>query len=345
MTDELQRPAGGLSEPTAFTGSIESLGFTSGALSTPTVVIPEAEIVLTSRRALRDATSGASRPLRGTAAHSHATDGGSSRRATRRRAHRTVVRADPAANGPSEATRVPMLHRMARRALPPTVMLAVAALLIGTTVPVNAFLRSSDVGEASPTASAPQTSEPTQVLDLSGNDAATALSVSRDDWTVTSYEENLKAKYGNRSLNYASTGTGAVRWPFPYFAQISSPFGARTAPCRGCSSFHQGIDMLGGDGMPVYAIADGVVSSLQEDWSYGEHVFIEHEVNGQRVTSLYAHMGAGSTMVAPGQEVKAGDPIGLVGNTGASTGPHTHLEIRLDGLKVDPYAWLTANAS
>ena len=77
----------------------------------------------------------------------------------------------------------------------------------------------------------------------------------------------------------------------------------------------------------------------------GNHVVVDHAINGQRVQSVYAHMRYGSIRVAEGQQMKVGDILGLVGNTGESTGPHLHLEIHLDGVPVDPFAWLKANAN
>ena len=368
MTDELQRPAGELPEsPTAFTGSIESLGFTSGeAPSTPAIVLPAAHVALTSRRALREAERAASR--RGSAARTFAassvvpapsTPEGAvaaiivAPAASGRRAHRAVVRPAPRPQMQHgiHPSRVPMMRRIAQRALPPTVMLAVAGLLIGTTVPANALFRPSDVAASTNLssiatgASAEKSTEPAQVLEM--NAAATAIApvASRDDWSVTSYVEILRAKYGNRDFTYTTTGTGAVRWPFPFATTISSGFGDRVAPCRGCSSYHRGTDFTPGYGTPIQAVADGVVSDKQEGWSYGAHVFIDHVINGQKVTTLYAHMESGSSPLVPGQVVAAGDFVGLVGNTGASTGPHLHLEVRLDGIPVDPFAWLTTNAS
>lgn len=167
----------------------------------------------------------------------------------------------------------------------------------------------------------------------------------RDSWGVTSYAEMLTLKYGTRDYSYSVNYTGPVRWPFPYAVPISSGFGDRQAPCRGCSSNHRGIDLAPGESVPIYAIADGVVSSDQEGWTYGTHILIDHVIDGQRVTSLYAHMVTGSTPLQPGQEVKVGDFVGMVGNTGASTGTHLHLEIRLDGVPVDPLFWLRLHAA
>ena len=105
-----------------------------------------------------------------------------------------------------------------------------------------------------------------------------------------------------------------------------------------------GTDFLGGNGNPIYAIADGVVSISAASGGYGTHVYIDHVVNGQQLRSLYAHMQAGSTPLSAGQQVKAGDFVGLVGSTGNVTGPHLHFELTVNGTNVDPDAWLQANA-
>lgn len=371
MTDELQRPAGGLSEPTAFTGSIDSLGFTSGeAPSNAAIVLPAAEVALTSRRALREAERASARraavPARSSAVASTAVvpsaaplvpaptaAATSPVAAAGRRAHRAAERPAPRPQMRHgvQASRVPMMRRIAQRALPPTVMLAVAGLLIGTTVPANALFRPSDVAASTNLssiatgASGEKSTEPAQVLEMNSAATATAPVASRDDWSVTSYVEILRAKYGNRNFSYTTSGTGAVRWPFPFAAPVSSGFGQRVSPCRGCSSDHRGTDFTPGYGTPIQAVADGVVSGVDEGWSYGEHVLIDSVINGQKVTTMYAHMEEGSSPLVPGQVISAGDLVGLVGNSGASTGPHLHLEVRIDGVPVDSFAWLTTNAS
>jgi murein DD-endopeptidase MepM/ murein hydrolase activator NlpD len=165
----------------------------------------------------------------------------------------------------------------------------------------------------------------------------------RAKFTVTSYADMLRQQYGNISYNYAIT-TGAVRWPFPFVSPISSGFGGRVAPCRGCSSMHMGLDFVPGAGTPIYAIADGVISEHKiETWGLGNSVVISHTIGGKAIDSVYAHMQTGSVVVEAGQEIKVGDLIGLVGSTGTSTGSHLHFEIHIDGVQVDPYAWLQAN--
>jgi murein DD-endopeptidase MepM/ murein hydrolase activator NlpD len=172
-------------------------------------------------------------------------------------------------------------------------------------------------------------------------DAATST-LARDAYTVTSYADVLKAKYGDRIYTFTPT-TGSVRWPFPYATPISSGYGDRVAPCRGCSSHHNGVDFTPGMGTPIYAIADGVVTEAAFGGSFGQHVYLEHVIDGQKVESYYAHMIEGSSTLVEGDTVKVGDFIGLVGSTGASTGAHLHLEVHLDGVIVDPFAWLQAN--
>lgn len=179
-------------------------------------------------------------------------------------------------------------------------------------------------------------------------DDAAAVTVSRDSYTVTAAPPPpprfASAAPGPGSEFFANSPGSAVQWPFDS-SPISSGFGSRAAPCGGCSSNHKGLDFVPGEGTPITAIAGGVVRvALDSPSGWGTHVIIDHEIGGQRVSSLYAHMQAGSVSLAPGQSIAVGTQIGTVGNTGMSTGPHLHFEIQLDGLPVDPFAWLTANA-
>jgi len=93
-------------------------------------------------------------------------------------------------------------------------------------------------------------------------------------------------------------------------------------------------------------VADGTVIKVQaNDGGFGNDVWIEHDVDGKQFVSVYGHMLDNSFQVVQGEHVKVGQTVGLVGSTGNSTGPHLHLEIRIDGVPVDPLAWLQANAN
>jgi murein DD-endopeptidase MepM/ murein hydrolase activator NlpD len=135
----------------------------------------------------------------------------------------------------------------------------------------------------------------------------------------------------------------AVGWPLSSGTTMTADFGARPAPCAGCSSNHLGIDWTPGAGTPISAVAAGVVTEATSSGAFGVHVKIKHTIGGTTYTSLYAHMQAGSMTVSVGDSVGVGQQIGRVGSTGASTGAHLHLEIHnAGGTPIDPYAWLTA---
>lgn len=134
-----------------------------------------------------------------------------------------------------------------------------------------------------------------------------------------------------------------VQWPLETRDDnITDGFGNRIAPCSQCSSNHRGLDFGAPTGTPVGAIADGVVTAVQyvDDGGLGLHVVIEHEIDGQIVETVSAHLDHASITVEIGDAVKVGDRIGSVGNTGASTGPHLHLETIVDGMHRDPLAVL-----
>jgi len=279
------------------------------------------------------------------------------------RGRRRVATRTPASRQPAAATapaRTRLGKRVAQKSFPPIVMAAAAALLIGTSVhpsalfdpdaqPASAAYAATPTNELESTEAeavepAPEMVED-QVLEIVATENVAAPVASRDDWSVTSYAEMLRLKYGTRNFSYSTNGTGAVRWPFPDAVPISSGFGDRVAPCFGCSSYHRGLDMLGGRGAPIYSIADGVVTGVGQYTTYGYRVEITHVINGQNVKSLYAHMEWDSSPLKVGQEVPVGTFVGTVGNSGLSTGPHLHLEIAIDGIAIDPFAWLTTNAS
>ncbi|GGA58320.1 hypothetical protein GCM10011490_05280 [Pseudoclavibacter endophyticus] len=134
-----------------------------------------------------------------------------------------------------------------------------------------------------------------------------------------------------------------VQWPLETGdATLTSGFGWRVSPCAGCSSNHRGLDFAAPTGTPIGAIADGVVTEAMytDGGGLGLHVVVEHEIDGHNVTSVYGHLDYQSITVEVGDEVRAGERLGSVGNTGASTGPHLHLETIVDGVHRDPLAFL-----
>jgi murein DD-endopeptidase MepM/ murein hydrolase activator NlpD len=218
-------------------------------------------------------------------------------------------------------------------------MVGVIGLMISTSLPANAFFEPA--AHVTDSAASSSSSEPAQSMKVA--DAATVATETRDNYSVM----QKKFLYGGlQSFTYTNNINGTIQWPFPEPVPISSGFGPRIAPCGGCSSMHEGVDFIPGAGTAIDSIADGVVSQVVNSHAgLGNHVVVDHVINGQKVQSVYAHMLDGSIRVVVGQAVKVAQQLGQVGSTGESTGAHLHLEIHLDGVPVDPFAWLKANAN
>jgi len=112
---------------------------------------------------------------------------------------------------------------------------------------------------------------------------------------------------------------------------VSSSFGPRTDPLDGTREFHKGVDIAAPEGTPVKAAAPGKVISSGWANGYGNMVEVDH---GGGLVTRYAHNAR--NLVSVGEEIQAGQPIALVGNTGRSTGAHVHFEVRRLGKPVDP---------
>ena len=115
----------------------------------------------------------------------------------------------------------------------------------------------------------------------------------------------------------------------PAKAKITSAYGKRT-PTEIVSENHQGIDIGVSVGTTVVSAMEGTVSLVSDEGSYGTHVKIENK----DVTTIYAHCS--KILVKEGQSVKKGEKIALSGNTGNTTGPHLHFEIRRDERTINP---------
>ncbi|MEG0795570.1 MAG: M23 family metallopeptidase [Odoribacter sp.] len=113
--------------------------------------------------------------------------------------------------------------------------------------------------------------------------------------------------------------------------RFSSSFGYRIHPIYKTVKLHAGMDFSGAVGTPIYATGNGRIASTEIEQGYGKCIEINHGFNYK---TRYAHLSAYN--VRNGQTVKRGDIIGYMGNTGMSTGPHIHYEVRRNGIPVDP---------
>lgn len=121
----------------------------------------------------------------------------------------------------------------------------------------------------------------------------------------------------------------------PTSGAITSRYGKRTDPINGRSALHAGTDFRGKRGAKIFATGDGVVKKAYFNRSYGNYVLIDH---GNGYTTSFAHMK--KFLVQKGDHIKRGELIGLIGNTGRSTGPHLHYEIHLNKRAISPKKFL-----
>lgn len=176
------------------------------------------------------------------------------------------------------------------------------------------------------TVSATVTSDSTRGSTAASTETATALPA-RDSFSVISYS--------------------TVEWPIDPSSPVGDGFGSRTPPCSGCSSFHRGTDFTPGAGTPIGAIANGVVTEVGDpSGELGVYAIIQHTIDGVTVSSVYGHMKFGSMPLTVGEAVTRGQLVGLVGDTGLSTGAHLHFGI-LDaaGTPINSLAWIRAHAN
>ena len=115
-------------------------------------------------------------------------------------------------------------------------------------------------------------------------------------------------------------------------ARLSSNFGYRKHPISGYSKLHKGTDFAAPSGTPIYAAGNGVVERASRYGGYGNYVRIQH-ANGYE--TAYAHMLRYGPGVKAGHRIRQGEIVGYVGTTGASTGPHLHYEVLVNGSQVN----------
>lgn len=136
-----------------------------------------------------------------------------------------------------------------------------------------------------------------------------------------------------QGLAHTSGAKGPARFAFLWPARglLTSGFGWRFHPLFHIWHMHTGVDIAANTGAPVVAAADGRVIYAGWFGGYGKIVAIDH---GGKISTLYGHLS--DMVVATGGEIRRGQLIGLVGDTGYSNGPHLHFEVRVNGHPIDP---------
>jgi len=153
---------------------------------------------------------------------------------------------------------------------------------------------------------------------------------------AASVDESYSEELLQRSDKYINT-IRQMPLGLPMQGKITSGFGRRSDPFNHRLAFHAGIDFKGGIGSKITATADGVVKeSGWDQGGFGNYVVLTH---GNGYETLFGHLSKIS--VKPGDKVTRGDVVGLMGNSGRSTGPHLHYEVHWQGKAVDPQKYLS----
>jgi len=186
---------------------------------------------------------------------------------------------------------------------------------------------------------------PTLEKDDKSSSGGPFINDSLEDKDVKLALDNLVAKVDAREIQYNQMEAMMLKQsvlkltlPTLYPVDVpyrSSSYGWRHDPILGIRAFHNGLDFSAAQGEPIRATADGRVKTVGRGPDYGKFVVIDH---GDRLETRYAH--ASKILVNEGDLVQREDIIALVGNTGRSTGPHLHYEIRYKNRSLDPRQYL-----
>lgn len=161
--------------------------------------------------------------------------------------------------------------------------------------------------------------------------------------TVAGYqkgvEEQRKAEAARRAAAAAAGNVASSGWADPVSGPITDGFGWRVAPCSGCTSYHEGVDIGAYCGATIRAAHAGTVTYAGWNGGYGNFVLLD---NGGGISTGYGHIVSGGILVSYGERVGAGQPIAHVGSTGNSTGCHLHFEVRNGGSAINPIPFMAA---
>lgn len=182
---------------------------------------------------------------------------------------------------------------------------------------------SSEAGVGGPSDSAPAAGTAAQLAAVEG----------RSEFLNQTLEQVESRLTDNLRLISSTPSIAPVRGIY------TSTFGYRRDPITGQRAYHSGVDISAPPGKPVKATAEGVVTKTEQYGGLGRAVFVAH---GFGVTTVYGHLSR--INVSPGQRVERGAIVGLVGNSGRSTGYHLHYEVQVNGQATNPLAYILDRA-
>ncbi|WP_431803001.1 M23 family metallopeptidase [Microbacterium sp. bgisy203] len=238
-----------------------------------------------------------------------------------------------------------LAQRIAAASFSLGVMTVVGMLAVGTTTPAEAVASASgaasDLTAVAPVAA--KTAPKTDIQAFVASGANDVAPLDRDEKYDVASMADIAAASGVTEFagTWVNDPTSPIQWPFPVGVPVSAAYGSNTYLSQ-FSRPHRGVDLTPGLGADIHVIAAGTVRIATEaGGDYGVTVVVDHIIDGQLVSTRYAHMIRGSLAVSVGETVTAGQVLGKVGETGKATGPHLHFEVLLGGTThIDPMPWM-----
>ncbi len=221
-------------------------------------------------------------------------------------------------------------------------VVGIVLLAVGMTTPAEALPHTHD-GPATPTlAGSALSSDAVQAYVAPASTLTTDLARDSAYGVGTVVDVASTASISNFSDTvFTNDAECAVQWPYPVGVPITYGFGMRDG------RMHEGTDFIPGTGAQIQAVADGVVRIATDNGgAFGVTIVIDHLIDGDLISTRYAHMQYTSRQVEVGDTVKVGQYIGRTGNTGRSFGDHLHFEILQGGSQaIDPIPWLRSHTT
>jgi murein DD-endopeptidase MepM/ murein hydrolase activator NlpD len=186
-----------------------------------------------------------------------------------------------------------------------------------------------------PTASEPGTQVPAtannQFARLTSSDSARALSSRLDKISVEATRQEQSLQELTAYFQDQKSLLASVPSIWPARGWVTSDFGQRVDPYTADRMMHAGLDIAAEHGKAIYAPSDGMVVFAGPEGGYGNVIVIDH---GYGIKTRFGHLAQIS--VKSGERIKRGQHVGSIGNTGRSTGPHLHYEVRVNGIPQNP---------
>ena len=190
------------------------------------------------------------------------------------------------------------------------------------------------IGPTSPPPEVPSGATP-PVARASSSDNPRVLSSRLDKLSVAANRQEQSLQELTEYFQDQKSLLASVPSVWPARGWVTSDFGQRLDPYTADRMMHAGMDIAAEPGKPIYAPSNGTVTFAGPEGNYGNVIVLDH---GYGIKTRFGHLA--EMLVKPGDRVKRGEQVGSVGNTGRSTGPHVHYEVRVNGIPQNPRQFL-----